>query len=143
MRYEPWSLMQQLHSELERVFDDRLASGERANTIADWAPAVDIVEEDSRFLLRADLPGVDPKDIEVTMEDGVLTVRGKRELESREEREGYKRVERVSGKFYRRFTLPDTADSGAITARTSNGVLEVSIPKQPKVQPRRITVETN
>jgi len=91
--------------------------------------------------LRADLPGVEPKDIEVTMEDGVLTLRGKRELEEREEREGYRRVERVSGQFFRRFTLPDTANTDAISAKSKQGVLEVIIPKQPKVQPRRISVE--
>jgi HSP20 family protein len=142
-RYEPWSLITQLQNELERAFEDRVAHGERDSTIADWSPAVDIREEDSRFVLRADLPGVEPKDIEVTMEDGVLTLRGKRELERREQREGYRRVERVSGRFFRRFTLPDTADAEAITARSSQGVLEVSIPKQPKLQPRRIAVDAS
>jgi HSP20 family protein len=138
VRYEPWSLINHLQAELERAFDVR---SERGSTVADWAPAVDIREEDSRFVLRADLPGVDPKDIEVTMEDGVLTVRGKRELEEREERDGYRRIERASGRFYRRFTLPDTADADGITAKSAQGVLEVTIPKQPKLQPRRIAVE--
>lgn len=142
-RYEPWGLMNQLQQELARAFDDRVGRAERGNSVVEWVPAVDIREEDSRFVLRADLPGVDPKDIEVTMDDGVLTLRGKRDLEQREEREGYRRVERVTGQFFRRFTLPDTADSDAISARSQQGVLEVSIPKQPKVQPRRIAVETN
>ena len=140
-RYEPWTLMNQLQQELARTFDDRLGRAERGSSIVEWVPAVDIREEDSRFVLRADLPGVEPKDIEVTMEDGVLTLRGKRELEEREEREGYRRVERVSGQFFRRFTLPDTANTEAISAKSQQGVLEVSIPKQPKVQPRRISVE--
>jgi HSP20 family protein len=142
-RYEPWTLMNQLQQELARTFDDRLGRAERGSSIVEWVPAVDIREEDSRFVLRADLPGVEPKDIEVTMEDGVLTLRGKRELEEREEREGYRRVERVSGQFFRRFTLPDTANTEAISAKSQQGVLEVSIPKQPKVQPRRISVETH
>ena len=142
-RYEPWGLMNQLQQELARAFDDRLGRTERGNSVVEWVPAVDIREEESRFVLRADLPGVEPKDIEVTMDDGVLTLRGKRELEQREEREGYRRVERVSGQFFRRFTLPDTADSDAISARSQQGVLEVIIPKQPKLQPRRITVETH
>jgi len=140
-RYEPWTLMNQLQQELARTFDDRLGRAERGSSVVEWVPAVDIREEDSRFVLRADLPGVEPKDIEVTMEDGVLTLRGKRELEEREEREGYRRVERVSGQFFRRFTMPDTANTDAISATSKQGVLEVSIPKQPKVQPRRISVE--
>jgi len=142
-RYEPWTLMNQLQQELARTFDDRLGRAERGSSIVEWVPAVDIREEDSRFVLRADLPGVEPKDIEVTMEDGVLTLRGKRELEEREEREGYRRVERVSGQFFRRFTLPDTANTEAISAKSQQGVLEVNIPKQPKVQPRRIAIETH
>jgi len=140
-RYEPWTLMNQLQQELARTFDDRLGRAERGSSVVEWVPAVDIREEDSRFVLRADLPGVEPKDIEVTMEDGVLTLRGKRELEEREEREGYRRVERVSGQFFRRFTMPDTANTDAISAKSKQGVLEVIIPKQPKVQPRRISVE--
>jgi HSP20 family protein len=143
LRHEPWNIMNQLQEELARAFDERVGRSERGSTIADWVPAVDLREEDSRFVIRADLPGVEPKDIEVTMEDGVLTLRGKRVLEHREEREGYRRVERASGTFFRRFTLPDTADAESISARSSQGVLEVTIPKQPKLQPRRITVESN
>lgn len=106
-----------------------------------WIPAVDVVEESERFVVRADLPGVDPKDVEITAEAGVLTLRGKREAVKREERAGYERTERVAGSFVRRFTLPETAQADAITARQVNGVLEVTIPKQPKLQPRRIEVQ--
>ena len=106
-----------------------------------WIPAVDVVEEPGHFLVRADLPGVDPKDVEITAEAGVLTLRGKREAVKRDEKAGYERVERVAGTFVRRFTLPDTAQAEAITARQVNGVLEVTIPKQPKLQPRRIEVQ--
>ena len=94
-------------------------------------------------MLRADRPGVTPEDIDVSMEDGVLTVRGERFEEKRDEKEGFRRVERVAGKFYRRFTMPDTADSESITANYTNGVLEVNIPKQAKVQPRRIEVSSD
>ncbi|HKS93520.1 MAG TPA: Hsp20/alpha crystallin family protein, partial [Gammaproteobacteria bacterium] len=110
---------------------------------SDWIPAVDIKEEDQRFLIHADVPGVDPKDIEITMEDGILTLKGERKGETREERDGYRRVERVSGQFFRRFTLPDTADAEGVSAKGVNGVLEISIPKQPKAQPRRITVKAS
>ena len=93
-------------------------------------------------MIHADIPGVDPKDIDVHMENGILTIKGERQSETKEEREGYKRVERVRGSFYRRFSLPDTADAEAISAKSQHGVLEVVIPKQQKVQPRRIQVES-
>jgi HSP20 family protein len=144
MRYEPWSLMNRLQRDFDRLLQQQTASeAEEQQSIADWVPPVDIREEDTQFVLHADLPGIEPKDIEVTLEKGVLTVRGKRTLAARDERAGFRRVERVSGAFYRRFALPDTADSHSVKARFANGVLEVVIPKQPQVMPRRITVETN
>jgi HSP20 family protein len=141
MRYQPWNLINQLHRELDRAFDGTLRSDSENAVVADWLPSVDIKEEPDRWVIQADLPGVDPKDIEITMEDGVLTLRGERKSESREERDGWRRVERVSGQFFRRFSLPDTADAEGITAKGIHGVLEIAIPKQAKVQPRRITVK--
>jgi len=102
---------------------------------------VDIVEEQDHFLLQADLPGVNTADIEVSMDDGVLSVAGERRSENRGETEGVKRIERVAGRFDRRFSLPETADAEHITAKNINGILEVTIPKLPAVQARRITVE--
>jgi len=144
VRYEPWNLFNQLQSEINRLFEARTAAGSEDNSTvvtSHWMPAVDIREERDRFVLFADIPGVDPKDIEVTMENGVLTIRGERKLESEEEMEGYKRVERARGTFYRRFGLPDSADPERISARGKNGVLEVTIPKHERVQPRKIAVE--
>ena len=144
VRYEPWNILNQLHGDLDRFFDRRLApSDENGSSLAtsDWTPAVDIKEEDDRYVIHADVPGVEPKDIEVNMEDGVLTIRGQRSTENCEDREGYKRVERVRGSFYRRFSLPDTANAEAISAKSTHGVLEVVIPKQEKLQPKRIVVE--
>lgn len=145
VRYDPWSLVDQLQGDLDRLAGQRAryVDDETAGATTDWVPAVDIKEEDARFLIEADVPGVKPDDIEITMEDGILTLRGRREAESRTEREGYRRVERVTGRFFRRFTLPDTADAEAIEAKFNNGVLEVSIPKLPKVQPRRINVQVS
>ena len=144
-RFEPWSLVNLLHQDLDQIASRRygLASGDNnGSSVADWVPAVDIVEEKDRYVLRADVPGVKPEDIDVNMECGVLTVSGERRHESTEEAEGRRRVERVSGKFHRRFNLPDTADAEEISAKSANGILEVSIPKQPEVQARRITVES-
>lgn len=139
MRYEPWSLLDQMRREMDRAMDTRTAEGSSVAT-SDWAPAVDIKEDAESFLIVADIPGVDPKDIEVHMDNGVLTIKGEKESEKKDEREGYKRVERSFGSFYRRFSLPDTADPNGISARSNNGVLEVRIAKQERVQPRKISV---
>ena len=93
-------------------------------------------------MIIADLPGVDPKNIEITMEQGVLTIKGERASDKEESHEGYKRVERVRGTFYRRFSLPDSADAEHIEANGKNGVLEIVLPKLEKVQPRKITVKS-
>jgi len=140
--HEPWRLANRLHRDLDRLLGESGTSGDDETTaLTAWIPAVDIREEDRQFTLHADLPGVDPDAIEVTLEKGVLTIRGRREFTERSESKGYRRVERVSGEFFRRFALPDTADSQSVKAKHSNGVLEVTIPKQPQVLPRRISVE--
>ena len=144
VRYEPWPLFNQLQSEINRLFESRVGGGaEDSSTVvtSHWMPTVDIREDADRFVLFADIPGVDTKDIEITMENGVLTIRGERKLESEEERQGYKRMERSRGTFYRRFSLPDSADPERVSARGKNGVLEVTIPKHERVQPRKIAVE--
>jgi HSP20 family protein len=138
-RYEPWSLLNQLQRELERSLEGSRAGTDTAAT-AEWTPAVDIKEETGRYVLWADLPGVSPDNIDITMENGILTLKGERATEAKVQREGIKRVERVFGTFYRRFSLPDTADSEGISARCANGVLEISIPKKAAVQPKKITV---
>ena len=145
VRYEPWGLLRRFNEDVNQLFSDsRIAStaeGDRSSiATSNWTPAVDIKEEDERFVLTADIPGVDPKDIDVTMDEGVLTIKGERKHESQEDANGYKLVERSYGSFYRRFSLPDTANAEAVTAKGKDGVLEVFIPKQEKVQPRRIAV---
>ena len=104
-------------------------------------PAVDVFEEKDRFVVKADLPGVNPDDIEVTAEKGVLSLRGERKTEKRENTDGYERLERVTGSFTRRFALPENVQADAIKATYTNGVLEVSIPKQPEVAAKRIAVQ--
>lgn len=143
-RYEPWSLVNRLHHDLDRIFGREYGQDDDSRgAVSDWLPAVDVQETKDAFVLRADLPGVDPKDIDVTMENGVLTLRGRRQSESTQEESGYRRVERISGEFFRRFTLPDVADAESISAQTNNGVLTVRIAKRPEVQPRRIEVKTS
>lgn len=139
-RFEPWGLVDMLHRDLDRLAARQMQAGDSEAAVTDWVPAVDIIEEKERFVLRADVPGVDPADIEVSMDAGVLSIAGQRAQESRSEEAGLQRMERVSGRFFRRFSLPDTADAENIEAQCRNGILEVSIPKQPQVQARRIEV---
>jgi len=145
--YEPWSLLRrfdEMGRNLGRGGFGNLQTdeGDSSNVVTShWLPAVDIKEETDKFVLTADVPGVDPKDIDITMENGVLTIKGERKLENEQARDGYSRVERIYGSFYRRFSLPDTADAEGISAKGRNGVLEVVIPKRETSKPRRITVQ--
>ena len=142
VRYQqqPWSLHQELLQEVNRLFDRAGANDASSGATADWSPSVDIDEYSDRFVLRADVPGIDPASIDVTLEKGVLTLAGAREQTVEASAIERRRVERASGRFHRRFTLPDTVDSEAVSASGRNGVLEVVIPKRAQVQPRRIAV---
>jgi len=144
VRYEPWGLVNRFHHDIHRSFGRFFNDGEAAtpaNSTTAWLPSVDVREEENRFVVQVDLPGVDSKDIEITAEKGVLTIKGERRSEAKKTDAGYERVERVAGSFLRRFTLPETAQTDSITAKQANGVLEVSIPKQAIVQPKRIEVQ--
>jgi len=140
-RFEPWTFVDLLHRDLDRLVGGRRVAGDEQSPVADWVPAVDIVEENDRFVLRADLPGVDASKIDISMDAGVLTITGSREAADTAENASYQRIERANGRFLRRFSLPDTADADGIAAKSSNGILEVTIPKAPEIQARRITVE--
>jgi HSP20 family protein len=140
-RFEPWNFVDLLHRDIDRLATHRSGPSGTGNPVADWAPAVDIVEEKDRFVLRADVPGVNPEDIDVSMDSGTLSVSGERHAVTPGEGAGVQRLERATGRFLRRFTLPETANSDGIAAKCANGILEVSIPKMPEIQARRITVE--
>lgn len=106
-----------------------------------WSPAVDVREESDAYVVNADLPGVDPKDIEVTLDNGMLTIQGERKQEREEERGDYHRMERFTGKFARRFALPEAADSDGVEARANKGVLEIRIPKSERAVARKIEIK--
>lgn len=140
-RYNPWSLFDQLQHEINQSHGYSTKTEDDADVVtSDWTPAVDIKEQDKAYLLVADIPGVDPKDIEIHMENSILTIKGERDTEKKTEREGYKRIERKHGTFYRRFTMPEGVNADGIEATNKNGVLTVSIPKQEAKQARKITV---
>ena len=128
-RFEPWRIADVLQQDSSRSFSGH------------WQPAVDIVEYDDAYILRADLPGVDSSEIDINTDKGVLTISGERQAIATEDNAQLTRRERASGKFQRRFTLPESSDVEQIRAQSRNGILEVRIPKQPEVQARRITVE--
>ena len=139
-RFEPWNYFDMLHRDLDRFVGERRRT-DNEQSVSDWTPAVDIVEEKDRFVLRADVPGVRPEDIDVSMDNGILSLSGERHPIAAGEDSGVQRIERATGRFLRRFTLPETADADAISAKCANGILEVAIPKAPEVQARRITVQ--
>ena len=140
-RFEPWTFVDLLHRDIDRLAQRRNLAGNDDNPVADWVPAVDIVEEKTRFVLRADVPGVNSEDIDVSMDNGVLSISGDRLAIAPDDDTGVQRIERATGRFLRRFTLPEAADAEAIAAKCANGILEVTIPKAPEIHARRITVE--
>lgn len=140
VRYEPWHALSQLHRQINRIVDSQAAANEGSSATADWIPPADIAEYADRFVLQLDVPGVSVGAIDITLDQGVLTIGGQREAEAAGNDVERTRRERPQGRFHRRFTLPDTVDAAGVRATGRNGILEVTIPKQAKAQPRRIEV---
>jgi HSP20 family protein len=143
VRWEPFRELSSLQTEMNRLFNAAFdtSSGGNGGTRR-WAPAMDLLETDEHFVLRADLPGMTESDVNIELEDNVLTVSGERKAEHEEKREGFYRVERAFGSFSRSLTLPKGVDGEAVTAAFANGVLEVRIPKPEQSKPRKITIGT-
>ena len=142
-RYYPWGQTNRFQDEIKQVFQRFLGEDEtdQSNVVtSQWTPRVDIKEEEKRFVILADIPGVEPKDIEISMDKGILSIKGERKAETTAENGKTTRVERSYGSFYRRFALPDSANAEGISANGKHGVLEISIPKKPETTPRRIEV---
>jgi HSP20 family protein len=137
--------MQTIQQEMNRLFGTlfdapQAGGGGDGGSLQQWIPAMDLVEEGDHYVLRADLPGVREEDINVELEDNVLTISGERRAEHEERREGYYRVERASGRFSRSLTLPEGIDPESIEAQFENGVLTVRIPKPEERRPRRVAI---
>jgi HSP20 family protein len=125
---------------LSRLFDAE--DGDQSDVVtSEWAPRVDIREEAKRFVIEADIPGVDPQAIDINMDKGVLSIRGERKAAAAAEDGKYTRAERAHGIFHRRFALPDSADPDGIRASGKHGVLEIVIPKRPETTPRKFGIE--
>jgi HSP20 family protein len=144
IRWDPAREMLSLQSEMNRLlnsfFDSPTSGAGNGNAMRRWAPAMDLVETDEHFVLRADLPGLSEEDVTIELEDNVLTISGERKAEHEDRKEGYYRVERASGQFARSITLPDGVDPDAVQASFDRGVLEVRIPKPEERKPRRVAI---
>ena len=144
IRHSPWSAQPGLQDEIKHVFEKFFGESDTDQSsvvTSQWTPRVDIREEEGRFVIFADVPGVDPQQIEIHMEKGILSIKGERRAEAKQENQRWSRVERAHGLFHRRFALPDSADAEGISATGRNGVLEISIPKKAETTPRRIQVQ--
>src|SRR4051795_11139830 len=144
VRWEPFRELATLQNEVNRLFntayDDAPASGNNGGTLRRWMPAMDLVETEDHFVLRADLPGLGEEDVNIEVEDRVLTISGERKAEHEATKEGYHRVERAFGAFSRSLTLPEGIDPDAVAATFERGVLEVRIPKPEERKPRKVSI---
>lgn len=144
VRWEPFRELLSLQERMNRMFgeyrgatagaDDEWALG------GSWAPAVDIYEQGSDIVLKAELPGVDPKDVDIRLENNVLTLRGQRKFENDVKKENYHRVERSYGAFSRSFTLPSVVDQNGIKADFKDGMLKVVLPKREEAKPKQVEI---
>ena len=146
VKWEPFRELATLRDRLDRLFSDpffspTLEEGTRTRLLAEWVPAVDVYEDENQWVISAELPGMDMKDIDVKIEDETLKISGERKLEHEDKRENYHRVERVYGSFYRAFTLPRTVDTEKVKAHYEKGILRVTLPKREEVKPRKVNIE--
>src|SRR6201981_1636139 len=129
-----------LQEQINRVFGDVVGRAGEESNLTPWAPAVDIYETEQELVVKADLPEVNPQDLDIRVENNILTIRGERKFEKDVQQENYLRVERAYGSFARSFTLANTVNSEAIKADYQNGVLTLSIPKKEEAKPKQIKV---
>ncbi|MGC0774939.1 MAG: Hsp20/alpha crystallin family protein [Candidatus Acidiferrum sp.] len=139
-RWEPSRGASTLQEQLNRMFGSVLERSAEESNLTSWAPAVDIYETEQELVVKADLPEVDPKDLDIRVENNILTIRGERKFEKKVNEENYLRVERAYGAFSRSFSLANTVNSEAIKADYQNGVLTLTIPKREEAKPKQIKV---
>jgi HSP20 family protein len=143
IRWEPARELGAIQNEMNRLFNtffDAPSGAPNGAAARRWVPAMDLVETPDEFVLRADLPGVSEGDVNIELEDNVLSISGERKSEHEQQSEGYYRIERGSGQFLRSLTLPEGVDAGAVTASFDRGVLEVRVPKPEQRKPRKVSI---
>jgi HSP20 family protein len=139
-RWEPFRGATTLQDQVNRLFHDVFERQGEESSLTAWAPAVDIYETEHELVVKADLPDIDPKDLDIRVENNILTIRGERKFEKKVNEDNYLRVERAYGSFARSFTLANTVNSDAIKAEYQNGVLTLTIPKKEEAKPKQIKV---
>jgi HSP20 family protein len=139
-RWDTYSGLGSLQDQVNRLFENSSARLAGSSALSTWAPAVDIFETENELVVKADVPDVNQKDIDVRVENNMLTVRGERKFEEKTEKENYLRVERTYGTFSRSFRLPNTVNNEAIMADYKNGVLTVTLPKRAESKPKQVKV---
>ncbi len=142
-RWEPFHGVTTLQDQINRLFNDAFERTGQQSNLSAWAPPVDIYETEQELVVKADLPDVDPKDLDIRVENNLLTIRGERKFEKKVNEENYLRVERSYGSFARSFTLANTVHADAIKAEYENGVLTLSIPKREEAKPKQIKVNVS
>ena len=143
-RWEPFRGLNTLQEQVNRLFEDSVARSRSGQAdLASWAPAVDIYETENELVVKADLPDVQEKDIDVRVENNTLTIRGERKFESSVNQENYLRVERAYGTFTRSFSLPNTVNTEGIRAEYQNGVLNVHMPKREESKPKQVKISVS
>jgi HSP20 family protein len=139
-RWDPFQNLSTLQEQVNRLFEGSLPRRSDQSALTTWAPAVDIYETENELVLKADLPDVNEKDLDIRIESNILTLRGERKFEEKVKEDNYLRVERTYGSFSRSFSLPSTVDSGSIKADYKNGVLTVELPKRAESKPRQVKI---
>jgi HSP20 family protein len=144
IRWDPFRDLVTIRDKMNRLFEDAVTQrGEEKELVASsWAPAVDIYEDESQLVLTAEIPGLSEKDVEIKIEDNVLSIQGERKLEKETREENYHRIERAYGSFYRSFTLPNYVDEDKIRAEHENGVVKITMPKKAELKPRKVKILT-
>ena len=140
IRWDPFRTLPTLQDQVNRLFDTAFTRPGDDSTLTTWAPAVDIYENENELVLKADLPEVSEKDLDVRIENNMLTLRGERKFEREVKEENYLRVERAYGSFSRSFSLPNAVDAEKIKAEYRNGVLTVTMPKRAESKPKQVKV---
>lgn len=142
-RWEPFRGVTTLQDQINRLFNEKFERSSDDSSLSAWAPAVDIYETEHELVVKADLPDVDSKDLDIRVENNILTIRGERKFEKKVNEENYLRVERSYGSFARSFTLANTVNSEAIKAEYQNGVLTLTVPKREEAKPKQIKVNVS
>ena len=142
-RWDPFHNVSSLQEQVNRLFENSFPGRSDNSALTTWAPAVDIYETENELVLKADLPDINEKDLDIRVENNMLTIRGERKFEEKVKEDNYLRIERTYGSFSRSFSLPNSVNSEAIKAEYKNGVLTVELPKRAESKPKQVKINVS